>query len=138
MKIKHGSAVVPIYKGRFRRWDCCTIAYHMNGRRVRRNFGSLEKGKVEAQLMARQIQEDKSSCNDPTSAQRENHLAAERLVAPFNMPLVAAVEEYARCRALLGDVPLMAAIQEFVRRNRGVQPGVKVQDLIDEFVKAKA
>jgi len=138
MKIKHGSAVVPIYKGRVRRWDCYTVAYHMNGKRVRRNFGSLEKAKAEAQLMARKIQEGKSSSNDLTSAQRENHLAAERLMAPFKMPLVAAVEEYARCRELLGDVPLMAAIQEFVRRNRGVQLGVKVPDLIDEFVKAKA
>jgi integrase len=88
--------------------------------------------------MARKIQEGKSSGNDLTSAQRENHLAAERLITPFNMPLVAAVEEYARCRQLLGDVPLMAAIQEFVRRNRGVQLGVKVPDLIAEFVKAKA
>jgi hypothetical protein len=138
LKIKHGSAVVPIYKGRVRKWDCYTVAYHMNGRRVRRNFGSLEKAKAEAQLMARKIQEGKSSSNDLTSAQRENHLAAERLMAPFEMPLVAAVEEYARCRELLGDVPLMSAIQEFVRRNRGVQLGVKVPDLIDEFVKAKA
>jgi integrase len=110
----------------------------MNGRRVRRNFGSLEKAKAEAQLMARKIQEGKASSNDLTSAQRENHLAAERLVAPFNMPLVAAVEEYACCRELLGDVPLMTVIQEFVRRNRGLQLGVKVPDLIAEFVKAKA
>lgn len=43
------------------------------------------------------------------------------------MPLVAAVEEYARCRELLGDVPMMAAIQEFVRRNPGVQLGVKAK-----------
>jgi integrase len=138
MKIKHGSAVVPIYKGRVRKWDCYTVAYHMNGKRVRRNFGSLEKAKAEAQLMARKIQEGKSSTNDLSSAQRENHLAAERLVAPFKMPLVSAVEEYTRCRELLGDVPLMMAIQEFVRRNRGVQLGVKVPDLIDEFLKAKA
>ena len=138
MKIKHGSAVVPIYKGRVRKWDCYTVAFHMNGRRVRRNFGSLEKAKAEAQLMARKIQEGKASSNDLTSAQRENHLAAERLVAPFNMPLVAAVEEYACCRELLGDVPLMTVIQEFVRRNRGLQLGVKVPDLIAEFVKAKA
>jgi integrase len=138
MKVKHGSAVVPIYKGRVRKWDCYTVAFHMNGRRVRRNFGSLEKAKAEAQLMARKIQEGKASSNDLTSAQRENHLAAERLVAPFNMPLVAAVEEYACCRELLGDVPLMTVIQEFVRRNRGLQLGVKVPDLIAEFVKAKA
>ena len=138
MKIKHGSAVVPIYKGRVRKWDCYTVAYHINGKRVRRNFGSLEKAKAEAQLMARKIQEGKSSSNDLSSAQRENHLAAERLVAPFKMPLVSAVEEYTRCRELLGDVPLMMAIQEFVRRNRGVQLGVKVPDLIDEFLKAKA
>jgi integrase len=138
MSIKHGSVAVPIYKGRVRRWDCYTVAFYLNGKRVRRNFGSLEKAKAEAQLMARKIMEGKSFTNDLTCAQRENHLAAERLVAPFNMPLVAAVEEYARCRQLLGDVPLMAAIQEFVRRNRGVQLGVKVPDLIAEFLRAKA
>ena len=138
LKIKHGSAVVPIYKGRVRKWDCYTVAFHMNGRRVRRNFGSLEKARAEAQLVARKIQEGRASTNDLTPAQRDNNLAAERLVAPFNLPLVAAVEEYARCRQMLGDVPLMAAIQEFVRRNRGVQLGVKVTDLIEEFLATKA
>ena len=138
LKIKHGSAVVPIYKGRVRKWDCYTVAFHMNGRRVRRNFGSLEKARAEAQLVARKIQEGKADTNDLTPAQRDNNLAAERLVAPFNLPLVAAVEEYARCRQMLGDVPLMAAIQEFVRRNRGVQLGVKVTDLIEEFLATKA
>lgn len=138
LKVKHGSAVVPIYKGRVRKWDCYTVAFHMNGRRVRRNFGSLEKAKAEAQLMARKIQEGRSSGNDLTAAQRENYLAAESLMAPFNQPMVAALEEYARCRELLGDVPLMAAVQEFVRRNRGVQLGVKVPELIDEFIAAKA
>ena len=80
--------MVPIYKGRVRKWDCYTVAFHMNGRRVRRNFGSLEKAKAEAQLVARKIQEGKASTNDLTPAQRENNLAAERLVAPFNLPLV--------------------------------------------------
>ena len=64
LKIKHGSAVVPIYKGRVRKWDWYTVAFHMNGRRVRRNFGSLEKAEAEAQLAARKIQEGRASAND--------------------------------------------------------------------------
>ncbi len=138
LKIKHGSAVVPIYKGHVRKWDCYTVAFHMNGKRVRRNFGSLERAKAEAHLAARNIQEGKADTNDLSAGQRENHLAVERILAPFKLPLLAIAEEYAGCRQMLGEVPLMSAIQDFVRRNRGVQLGVKASDIIEEFMAAKA
>ena len=138
LRVKHGSAVVPIYKGRTRKWDYFTVAFHLNGKRIRRNFGTLEKAKKEAQIAAKRIQEGYSSTNDLTPVQRECYLAAEKMVAPFNMPAVSALDEYARCRQMLGAVPLMAAVQDFLRRTQGVTLGAKVPDLINEFLAAKA
>ena len=137
LRVKHGSAVVPIYKGRTRKWDYFTVAFHMNGKRVRRNYGTLEKAKAEAQIVAKRIQEGFSATDDLTPVQRECDLAAEKMVAPFNMPPVSALDEYARCRHMLRDVPLMAVVQDFLHRTRGVTLGAKVPDLVGEFLKAK-
>ncbi len=93
LRVKHGSAVVPIYKGRTRKWDDFTVAFHMNGKRVRRNYGTLEKAKAEAQIVAKRIGEGFSATNDLTPVQRECYLAAEKMVAPFNMPPVSALDE---------------------------------------------
>ncbi len=137
LKIKHGSAVVPIYQGRTRKWDYYTVAFHLNGKRVRRNFGSLAKAKAEAQLMAKKIQEGLSATNDLTPMQRECYLATERLVAPFDIAPVSALDEYARCRRMLADVPLITAVQEFLRRTKGVQLGMKTADIVQELLAAK-
>jgi integrase len=138
LRIKHGNAVVPIYRGKVRDCDRFTVAFHMNGRRIRRSFGTLEKARAEAQTVAQRIQEGLAPTNDLTPSQRECYLAAERLTAPLKLPPVAVVDEYVRCRELLGDVPLMVAVQEFLRRTQGVTLGVKVADIINEFLKAKA
>lgn len=114
------------------------MALHLNGKRIRRNLGTLEKAKAEAQIAAKRIQEGYSGTNDLTPVQRECYLAAEKMDAPFNMPHVSALDEYARCRQMLGEVPLMAVVQDFLRRTQGVTLGAKIPDLIDEFLTAKA
>ncbi len=137
LRIKHGSAVVPIYSGKVHGRDRYTVAFHLNGQRVRRTFGTLERAKSEALLAAKRIQSGMAATNDISPAQRECYLAVDRLVAPFNIPAVAAVDEYARCRQLLGDVPLLVAVQEFVRRTRGMTLGVKVPAIIPELIQSK-
>ncbi|WP_395718281.1 tyrosine recombinase XerC [Prosthecobacter sp.] len=137
LRIKHGSAVVPIYHGKVHDRDRYTVAFHLNGRRVRRTFGTLERAKSEAMLVARRIQSGMASTNDISPAQRECYLAVDRLASSFNIPAVAAMDEYARCRNLLGEVPLMVAVQEFVRRTKGMTLGVKVPDIVPEMIEAK-
>ena len=55
MRIKYGNAVVPIYKARPRKYDDYSVAFHMNGRRVRQNFSTLEKAMIEAQIVAKRF-----------------------------------------------------------------------------------
>ena len=68
-------------------------------------------------MVAKRIQEGLSATNDLTEVKRECHLGSEKMVAPFNIPPVSALDEYVRCRQMLGEVPLMAAVQEFLRRD---------------------
>ena len=79
-RVKHGSAVVPIYRGKVHKWVRYTVAFHMNGKRVRRTFGSLEKAKAEAQLIARKIQEGLSATNDLRPQEREAFLTARGML----------------------------------------------------------
>ncbi len=137
LRIKHGSAVVPIYTGKVRGESRYTVAFHLNGRRIRRTFGSLNEARQEAQLVARRIQQGLAESNDLSMAQRENYLTIQRILEPLEVPPVSAVEEYASCRKMLGEVPLLAAVMEFVRRTKGMKIGVKAEDILEEFLESK-
>jgi len=137
-QVKHGSAVVPIYRGVLRGQTRFTVAFYRDGIRQRRSFGSLDTAKEEAYAAALNIQRGMSSDNDLRPQDREAFWAAHRLLGDLNVPLVAAVDEYARCRRELGDVPLTAAVDEYVRRARGFTPGVTIGQAMKEFVAAKA
>lgn len=137
VRIKHGSAVVPIYSGVVHGQLRYTVAFHLNGQRIRRTFGSLQKAKLEAQMIAKRIQEGKAENNDLNAAQREAHKASQQMLAPLNMPLLPAVEEYVKCRQLLGEVPMLVAVQEFLRRTKGTTLGKKVPEAAAEMIEAK-
>lgn len=138
LKVQHGSAVVPIYKGRIRNWTYYQVSFYLNGKRFRRNFASLERAKLEAQQVAQKIMEGYSAHNDLRPHEREAYLAARRLLGDSGPPLLTVVEEYMQCRKRLGDVPLFTAIEEFLRRAKDVKLGAKVPAIVQEFLKAKA
>lgn len=135
--IRKGSASVPIYAWHSHGKTRYTIAYHHHGRRVRRMFRSLDTAKVEAKLAADKIARGMQADNDLKPQEREAYLAAVRMLAPFKVPLVSVVEEWMRCREKLGDTPLMPAVEEFIRRSRGVTLGVTVPEIVVEFLASK-
>ena len=134
---KHGSAVVPIYQldsgGRTR----FVVAFYREGRRERRSFTTLEAAKKEAQLVAQRIQGGRQEMNDLRPHDREAYQTAVGLLEPTGVPLVTAIREYVRANKLLGDIPLLAAVDEFTRKARGMKLGVKVKDVVEELVAAK-
>lgn len=136
-QVKHGSAVVPIYRGEVYGRTRYTVAFYLNQQRVRRTFSSLDAARAEARTAAQKIQEGMSAINDISPQRRDSLLAAERIVGEFDVPLVTAADEYARCRKRLGGFPLMSAVEEFLRRTSGVKLGAKVGDVVKEFLESK-
>ena len=51
--------------------------------------------------------------------------------------MLAAAEEYATARKLLGDMPLLAAIQGFLKQNQGITLGMTVPQVYEELLVAK-
>ncbi len=135
--IRHQSASVPIYAYEVHGKVRYTVAFYMDGRRHRRMFTDLDEAKREAKLAAEKIQRGLQSNNDLRPAEREAFLVAQRILKEIDVPLVPAVEEYVRCRKVLGDVPLLAAVEEFARRTRGVKLGVSVPEVSAELIGVK-
>ncbi len=135
--IRHGSVTVPIYAGTTGGKVRYTIAFHRDGLRQRRMFTDLDDAKREAKLAAEKIQRGLAANNDLSTRDREVFHAARRLLAPLDVPILAAIEEYVRARAVLKELPLVTAAQEFMRQNEGVQLNVTVPQVYLEFVAAK-
>jgi integrase len=128
---------VPVYEGCVRGVTRFTVSFYQNGRRIRRTFDSLAKATEEARTAAMKIQQGLAEVADMRVADRHNYVAANSLLQRVSVPLVAAVEEYVRCREMLDGMPLLTAVEDYLRRNRGVRAGAKVPDIANEFVAAK-
>ncbi len=113
------------------------MACYSEGRRIRRTFASLDAAIREAREAAAQIQNGLARATDLSVADRDTFRAAQAILQELRMPLLSAVEEYARCRKLLGEAPLLPAVQEYLRRTRGVRLGATVPDVVKEFLAAK-
>ncbi len=100
LKVKAGSAVVPIYrtesKGRVR----FTLSFYRDGRRMRKMFNTVEAAKKEGQFVAQRIQSGMQHVTDLKPHERDHFKAAETLLEKLGIPLYAAVEDYVRARTL--------------------------------------
>jgi hypothetical protein len=129
LRIKHGSTLVPVYRNLVRAYTRYTVTFWLNQKRIRRTFADLEAAKTEARLAAQKIQEGFSSHDDLNPQERETFLAARRLLAASNTPLLNVVEECLECRKRLGPFPLLSAVDEFLRRSQGVKLQSVVPDI---------
>jgi len=135
--VRHHSVTLPMYAREMAGKTRYTISFYRDGRRQRRTFTDLEKAKKEAKLIAEKILRGMQGHNDLKPAEREAYFAAQRMAKEQNTPLVSAMEEWANCRKLLGDVPLRSAVEEFLRRTSGVTLGIKMAQVVEELIAAK-
>ena len=135
--VRCGSAEVRIYHNRTTAGARFTLCYYVGQQRVRRNFASLDVAKIEARRAAALIQRGVAEALELSAPERESFVHATRQLASLQVPLVAAVEEYVACRAALNGAPLLPALEDYVRRSRGVRTGATVAELVPEFLAAK-
>ncbi len=136
-KIKFGSAVVPIYrtesKGRVR----FTLSFYREGRRVRQVFNELEEARKEALFVAQRIQSGMQHVTDLKPHERDTFKAAEAMLGDSGIPLVAAVEDYLRARALAGTESLAAMAEEYGRVFKKVVRHSSSAEVLNEMLKQR-
>ena len=136
-EIKHGSVSVPVYRTTGSGRERFFVTFYRDGRRIRRSFTDPDAAKSEARLMARKIMAGQSKSTDLSAPERDAYLAAKGILDGIGCPVVAAAEEYAECKKLLGSRSLLAAVTEHVERTRGVHTEVTVAKAAEEFLAAK-
>lgn len=138
VRVRAGSAEIPIYKGLVNGRVRYTVAFYRDGFRVRRTFANLAVAKIEARRAASLIQGGRANELDLGPAARAVYMAATELLKPSGIPLLAAVQEYMAARNMLDNGPLLAAVEEYARRTRGMARGVTVAEAVAECLGAKA
>ena len=137
LKVKSGSAVVPIYrtesKGRIR----YTLSFYRDGRRMRKMFSSIDEAKKEALFVAQRIQSGMQHVTDLKPHERDNYKAAEALLEKLNIPLFAAVEDYVRARNLAGDESLSMMAVEYSKMFGNIVRRATVPEAVAELIKIR-
>ena len=137
LKVKAGSAVVPIYrtacKGRLR----YTLSFYRDGRRMRKMFNDLESAKKEALFVAQRIQSGMQHVTDLKPHERDTFKAAEALLEKLGIPLYAAVEDYVRARTLAGSESLSVMAMEYSKMFGKIVRRATVPEAVTELLRIK-
>jgi integrase len=137
LKVKSGSAVVPIYrtesKGRVR----YTLSIYRDGRRLRKIYNDLESAKKEASFVAQRIQSGMQHVTDLKPHERDNYKAAEALLEKLGIPLFAAVEDYVRARNVAGDESLSVMAAEYNKMFGNIVRRATVPEAVAELIKIR-
>ncbi len=137
LKVKAGSAVVPIYrtacKGRLR----YTLSFYRDGRRMRKMFNDLESAKKEALFVAQRIQSGMQHVTDLKPHERDTFKAAEALLEKLGIPLYAAVEDYVRARTLAGSESLSVMAMEYSKMFGKIVRRATVPEVVAELLKIR-
>jgi integrase len=137
LKVKAGSAVVPIYrtacKGRLR----YTLSFYRDGRRMRKMFNDLESAKKEALFVVQRIQSGMQHVTDLKPHERDTFKAAEALLEKLGIPLYAAVEDYVRARTLAGSESLSVMAMEYSKMFGKIVRRATVPEAVAELFRIK-
>jgi len=137
LKVKSGSAVVPIYrtesKGRVR----YTLSFYRDGRRLRKIYNDLESAKKEALFVAQRIQSGMQHVTDLKPHERDTFKAAEALLEKLGIPLYAAVEDYVRARNVVGDESLSVIAAEYSKIFGNIVRRATVPEVVAELIKIR-
>ena len=137
LKVKAGSAVVPIYrtegKGRVR----FTLSFYRDGRRMRKMFNDLESAKKEALFVAQRIQSGMQHVTDIKPHERDTFKAAEALLEKLGILLYAAVEDYVRARTLAGSESLSVMAMEYSKMFGKIVRRATVPEVVAELLKIR-
>ena len=134
LKVKFGSAAVPIYRtesnGRVR----YMLSFYRDGRRMRKMFNDLESAKKEALFVAQRIQSGMQHVTDLKPHERDSFKAAVAMLEKTGIPLVAAIEDYTRARELAGTESLAAMAAEYGQHFRKVVRKVTIPVVVAEML----
>lgn len=136
-EVKKGSVSVKIYKTPSHGCGSFTLAYYQDGVRKRPTFPSFDAAKAEADLVVRKLASSDIDVLLLKSAERASYQRARDLLDPLKVSLEVAAGQYAHAKASLGEIPLSAAVEFYLRKHPGRIDLKLVKNVVEELLAAK-
>ena len=131
---KVGNVTVPIYPTPSNGYNGFTVAWRDGGKRLRKFFARLADARNHARQIATKIENQERQVFTLKPEHARTYVDAVSILQPLNLGLDAAVREIVAARGIVGDYPLLQALQFWKRHYDDAIPEKRVADVIDELV----
>jgi len=140
MRIRVGNASVSVYRVKHKRMPSgfqFVVAWNSPTGRQRRTFNDEGCAITEARATAQQLNSGHVDAAQMTNAEREEWIAAREIAnTSGNMPLLSAMQEWARARELARG-NLLVAVEFWAERNNAKTQSITVSEAVDRYLRAR-
>jgi integrase len=131
---KVGNVTVPIYTSDSKGYNGFTVVWYDAGKRCRKFFSQLSRARRHARLIATKIENQERKVLTLTPEDRRIYIDAVTTLRPLNIALDSAVRELVAARGIVGEYPLLSAVQFWKRHHGEAIPEKRVADVVAELV----
>ena len=131
---KVGNVTVPIYPTSGNGYSGFTVAWYEAGKRCRKFFAKETDARRHARLVATKIENQERQALDVSPQDARIYATAVNELRPLGLALDSAVREIVAARRIVGDFPLLQALQFWKRHHDNAIPDKRVADVVAELV----
>ena len=132
---KVGNVTIPIYPSDSSNgYNGFTVVWYDAGKRCRKFFSQLSRARRHARLIATKIENQERKVLTLTPEDARIYVDARDTLRPLDVPLDAAVRELVAARGIVGEYPLLSALQFWKRHHGDAIPEKRVADVVGELV----
>ena len=134
--------MVRVYSGQNtvngRTYPVYTVGYYLGTERIRKRFSDLAKAKAEADRVVTLLARGEIEATKITGADRAVFVEASRLLRPFSLSVLSAVQDHVDAlKVLPPGVSVKEAASFYVHRHTGQIILRTVRQVVDEFIAQK-
>jgi integrase len=134
MSEKVGNVTIPIYPASSNGYSGFTVAWYEAGKRCRKFFADETDARRHARLVATKIENQERQALALSPADARIYAAALGALKPIGIALDSAVREFVAARKIVGDYPVLQALQFWKRHHDDAIADKRVSDVVAELV----
>ncbi len=137
VEVRLGSSSAKVYPVRNKNRVVYQVVAHIGGRRYRTSYTDKKKAITKAELAVKKLNAGEGQVLSLVNQDRQDYLAARRLLTPHQVGLVEAAKEYSAALKLLKGVPLLTAVQSYAKTQGTNLQAIQAEALVQKFIQTR-
>jgi integrase len=137
MEIRLGSSSAKMYPVRNKNRVVYQVAWHVGGTRYRTSYTDKAKAIARAELAVKKLNAGEAQVLSLVNQDRQDYLAARRLLTPHQINLVHAIKDYTAALKLLKGAPLLTAVQSYAKSQGTSLTPIRAEALVQKLIQTR-